>query len=265
MLILSASELYAHGAKVGPVTVATVDADSHCVMCGAYLPAGSAATAVDKHTFSSAFNNRLDLRALSGRYVCGYCQALWGKDWLQKYSKTYATLDGVWKFASNEHQAAFFLRPPEPPFAVIFSTRQQQHMIWRTPVSQSNELYTVRVDGDLLSIRQKRLMDGLAAYNHLLSIMATTPHPVTGKKLKPPAALFSRELASSVMGSVRADVEELARSTGDDDAVATLNSLSMGEWFALNAIRNFDPDKPPEPARALNEDGTPIPKEPEAA
>lgn len=260
MLNLSASELYAAAAKVTPLSDGQVEQDSHCIMCGTYLPAGTAANLADKHTFDSAFNNRLDLRALSGKYVCGWCNALWGKDWLQKYSKTYATLDGVWKFASNEHQAAFFLNPPEPPFAAIFSTKQQQHMIWRTPVSHSRELYTVRVDGDLLTIRQAALLEGLAAYNHLLSVIATTPHPVTGKKLKPLVAIFSRELASSIMGTVLRQVEELARSTGDGPAVETLNSLSMGEWFALNTIRHYDPANPPQPARAMNEDGTPFPK-----
>lgn len=261
-MITHASELYATAARVEPIAHGTVNDDTYCVMCAAPLAAGAAANVLTKHTFDAAFNNRLDLRALTGKFVCGHCEALWTKDWLQKYSKTFATTDGVFKFASNDQQAAFLLNPPEPPFAAIFSTRQQQHMIWRTPVSLSREIYTVRVDGDLLTIRQAMLMEGLRAYQHAISVMANTPHPRTGRKLKPPAALFSRELAMSTMGSVRDDVIELLHSTGDTWVVDTLQGMGMGEWWALNVIRHYDPANPPayEPAigaGASNDDESP--------
>lgn len=251
-----ASALYARAAKVAPITRSIVEADSYCVMCSMPLVAGSAANPITKQTFDQAFNNRLDLRALSGRYVCGECEALWSKDWLQKYSRTFATSDKVYKFASNDQQAAFLLNPPEPPFAAIFSTRQQQHMIWRTPVSLSRELYTVRVDGDLLVIRQAALMDGLHAYNHALNVMANTPHPRTQRKLKPPAALFSRELAAATMGSLRSDVMELLEASGDTSVLDTLHGLRMGEWWALSVIRHYDPVNPPSYQPALGDDST---------
>jgi CRISPR type IV-associated protein Csf1 len=244
-MIETASALYAKAAKIVPTADATVESDSHCCMCGTLLPAGALANPLTKKTFNDAFNNRLDLRALSGKYVCGDCQSLWTKDWLQRYSKSFATSDNVYKFASNDQQAAFLLNPPEPPFAAIFSTRQQQHMIWRTPVSLSRELYTVRVDGDLLLIRQSVLMEGLRAYKHAMSVMANTPHPRTKRKLSGPAAIFDRELASSIMGSLRSDVIELLESNGDTWVIETLHAMSMGEWWALNVIRHYDPANPP--------------------
>lgn len=249
-MITYASELYATAAHVTPITRGVASEDSYCAMCGTPIPAGTAANPLTKNTFDPAFNNRLDLRALSGNCVCGHCEALWTKDWLQKYSKTFATADNVYKFASNDQQAAFLLNPPEPPFAAIFSTRQQQHMIWRTPVSLSREIYTVRVDGDLLVIRQKVLLEGLRAYQHALSVMANTPHPRSGRKLKPPAALFSRELGLATMGSLREDVIELLESVGDTWVIDTLHSMGMGEWWALNVVRHYDPNHPPayEPA-----------------
>lgn len=244
-MLLSSSALYRAAAKISPLTHGEVTQDSHCVMCAADLPAGTAANPLTKNTFDSAFNNRLDLRAPTGGYVCGDCEALWSKDWLQKYSKTFATQDNVYKFASNDQQAAFLLNPPAPPFCAIFSTRQQQHMIWRTPVSLSRELYTVRVDGDLLLIRQEVLMNGLRAYRHALAVMDTTPLARTGRKIKPPAALFDRGLALQIMGSVRRDAAELLRQTGDEWVIDTLNSMGMGEWWALNVIRHYDPQDPP--------------------
>lgn len=244
-MIQTASALYAHAAKLGPSTSTTVESDSHCVMCAAPLTAGSLANPLTKKTFNDAFNNRLDLRAMSGGYVCNDCQSLWTKDWLQRYSKTFATSDNVYKFASNDQQAAFLLNPPEPPFAAIFSTRQQQHMIWRTPVSLSRELYVVRVDGDVLTIRQAVLLEGLRAYKHAMGVMANTPHPRTKRKLTGPSAIFDRELAASIMGSMRSDVMELLESTGDHWVIETLHAMSMGEWWALNVIRHYDPANPP--------------------
>lgn len=243
--LLSASSLFRTAARLDPIAHGTVEEDSHCVMCGVPLPAGTAANALTKRTFTDAFNNLLDLRALSGRYVCGDCQALWSKDWLQKYSKTFACSEGVFKLASNDQIAAFLLRPPEPPFAAIFSNRQQQHMIWRTPVSLSQTFYTVRVDGDLLTIRQPNLLDALRALRHAEAIMATTPLARTGRKLRPPAAIFSRELAHQAMGTVREDVADLLRQTGDSAVIDLLEALSMGEWWALNVIRHYDPANPP--------------------
>lgn len=248
---LTSSALYARAAGLAPATVSVTTEDSHCAMCAAELPLGTPANPVTKKTFDDAFNNKLDLRARSGKYVCGHCEVLWSKDWLQKYSKTYACDAGVFKLASNEHLAGFFLAPPEPPFCAIFSTKQQQHLIWRTPVSLSRDYFFVRVDDEVLTIRRPHLMEGLRAFRHAEHVMATTPLKRMGRKLKPPAAIMSRELAVTIMGSVRHEVIELMRETGNDWVVSALHALSSGEWWALNAIRFSDADAPPPPAPAL--------------
>lgn len=251
MTVLTASALYARAARLTPATVGVTTEDSHCAMCAAVLPMGTPANPVTKKTFDDSFNNKLDLRARSGRYVCGDCEVLWAKDWLQKYSKTYACDRGVFKLASNEHLAGFFLDPPEPPFCAIFSTKQQQHMIWRTPVSLSRDFLFVRVDDEVVTIRRPVLMQGLAAFHHAERTMKTTALARTGRKLQPPAALMSRELATATMGALRTDVIELLRQTGDLWAIQALHALSIGEWWALNAMRHFDPEAPPAPESAL--------------
>ena len=251
-MITHASELYCAAAGISPCAHGVATEDSFCVMCGTSITAGSAANPLSKSTFDAAFNNRLDLRAPTGRYVCGACDSLWTTDWLQKYSKTFATSQGVYKFASNDQQAALLLNPPAPPFCVIFNTRQQQHMIWRTPVSLSRDFYVVRVDGDVLTIRQAKLLDAWRAYQHALTVMADTPLARTGRKLKPPAAIFDRELGHRAMGTLRTDVMELLTETGNAWVIDLLHGLSMGEWWALNVIRNYNPDSPPAYQLALS-------------
>lgn len=241
----SASSLYRVAAGLTPVGTAVVEHPDHCMMCAAALKPGDLANPVTKRTFTDAFNNTLDLRAPSGHHVCGDCQVLWRKDWLQKYSKTFACEQGVFKLASNEHLAGFLFNPPEPPFAAIFSTKQQQHMIWRTPLSLSRDLFVVRVDNDLLTIRQPLLLEALAAYRHAESIMAAVKPMGRTALLKAPAALFDRGLAHGQMGMLRPDVEALLRQVGEAWIIDLLHGLSMGEWWALNAVRHFDPDQPP--------------------
>lgn len=250
-MILTSSALYRTAARLQPATTAVTTSDSHCVMCAVALPMGTAANPVTKKTFDDAFNNKLDLRARrSGAYVCGDCEALWHPDWMQKYSKTFACADGVFKIASNEHLAAFLANPPEPPFCAIFSTKQQQHMIWRTPVSLSRDYITVRLDNELLTIRRPILLDGWRAYRHAESVMASTALARTGRKLKPPAALFSRELALPFL-ALRSDVAELMRETGNQWVIDQLALLSTGEWWGLGALRHIDPSAPPPHERAL--------------
>lgn len=250
-MIASSSQVYLSAAKLQPVGADRVETDTHCTMCAAPLPAGTMANKVVPATFGDAFNNKLDLRALSGTHVCGACQALWSKDWLQKYSKSYACAEGVFKLASNEDQAAFLLNPPEPPFVAILSTRQQQHMIWRTPVSMSQALFYVRMDGDILTIRRQHLMDALQAWKHTVDLMANTLPEGRKRPLKGPPAWIDRQLESSTTGMLREDVEDLLRQVGDTWAIDQLNSLSVGEWWALNIVNRFDPMAPPPRRNAL--------------
>lgn len=244
MMTLSSSALYRSAAGLKPAASGSTTVDSHCVMCAAPLPMGTIATPVDKNTFGSGFNNTLDLRARTGRYVCGDCEPLWCQDWMQKYSKTFACEAGVFKLASNEHLAGFLANPPEPPFCAIFSTKQQQHMIWRTPVSLSKDYFVVRLDSELLTIRRPLLMEAWRAFRHAESVMASTALTRTGRKLKPPAAIFSRELATPVVG-LRSDVEDLLRETGNGWVIDVLARLLIGEWWGLGALRHFDPASPP--------------------
>lgn len=250
-MIRSSSQVYLAAAKLAPIGSDVVAADTHCTMCAAPIAAGELANKVVPSTFGDAFNNKLDLRAISGTHVCGACQALWSKDWLQKYSKSYACSEGVFKLASNEDQAAFLLNPPEAPFVAILSTRQQQHMIWRTPVSLSRELFYVRLDGDILEIRRKVLMDALDAWRHVAELMANTIPEGRKRPLKGPPAWIDRQLESSQTGMLRTDVEDLLRQVGETWAIDRFNALTIGEWWALNIINRFDPQNPPPRRNAL--------------
>lgn len=251
MDLISPSAIYRDAAGLTPSGADVVPEDTHCVMCAGSIAAGALAHKVTHKSFDDAFNNKLDLKAMTGTHICGDCDVLWTKDWMQRYSKSFACNEGVFSLAKNEDLCALVLNPPQPPFVAIFSTKQQQHMIWRTPVSYSRDYFFVRVDGDVVTIRRPLVLSALKAYHKAEEVMATVKPEGRATFLKPPAALFSRELASSKMGQLRADVEALLRQTGHEAIIEELHALGIGEWWALNALRFADLENPPDWRNAM--------------
>lgn len=223
--------------------------DCTCVMCSAKLELGDLINAIDKTTFGESFNNKLDMHE-PGDVLCGDCAALWARDFLMKYSKSYATTEGVFKLASNEDIQAFILTPPAPPFVAVYNTRQQQHMIWRTPLCLSNAMLTLRLDDEILHIDRVKVIRAVGAWQRTLARMKEL-----GFKGMP--AYPERTLSSRATGSIRDDVAE--RIAGDSEMgandIAALRSLRVGEWWAMCALNKVDVDEPttwPQPVKLLS-------------
>ncbi|WP_234305498.1 type IV CRISPR-associated protein Csf1 [Diaphorobacter sp. J5-51] len=233
----TSSQLFRRAAGIDPQG-SPAPRDCKCAMCAAQLKAGDPVNAIGKDTFGESFNNKLDIHE-AGDVLCGDCAALWQRDFLMKYSKTYATPSGVFKLASNEDIQAFILTPPRPPFVAVYNTRQQQHMIWRTPLCLSNEVLIVRLDDEILHIDRDKVLRAVSAWQRTLARMKEL-----GFKGLP--AYPERTLSSRATGSIRDDVAE--RISGDSEAgardIETLRSLRVGEWWAMCAINKVDLDSP---------------------
>lgn len=233
----TASQLFRRAAGIAPQGV-PAPRDCKCAMCSAALKAGESVNALDKDTFGESFNNKLDIHE-DGDVLCGDCAALWQRDFLMKYSKTYATEQGVYKLASNEDIQAFILTPPRPPFVAVYNTRQQQHMIWRTPLCLSADVLTVRLDDEVLHIRRALVLRAVGAWQRTLAKMKEL-----GFKGMP--AYPERTLSSRSTGSIREDVAERLSQEGPACAqdIETLRSLRVAEWWAMCAINKIDLDTP---------------------
>ncbi|HEU0198312.1 MAG TPA: type IV CRISPR-associated protein Csf1 [Nevskiaceae bacterium] len=247
--IPSASELYMRAAHREPLTDCVVESDTHCIMCGTALPAGTPAASHELYQKITGreFNNGFDLRNRGGTHVCGYCAVMLerGDEWTKNLKASYVTRDGVFGFGSVTGCASLFLNPPEPPFAVALGTRQKQHILWFTPVSLSREFYSIRVDESMLEVCQQRFLAGLAAYRRLEAAMAQIPSPITGKVLrgapihKPSGKLQFKRMtgvAGTNYGSPREDVRAFAMAVGESAAVETLDQMSMGERLGLALV-----------------------------
>ncbi len=250
----TSSQLFRRAAGVKPQGSAAAR-DCSCIMCGARLKEGDAVNPIENDTFGESFNNKLDMHE-KGDVVCGDCAALWQRDFLMKYSKTYATQDGVYKLASNEDIQAFILQPPQTPFVAVYNTRQQQHMIWRTPVCLSSDVLIVRLDDELLHIRRALLIKAVGAWQRTLAAMKEL-----GFKGMP--AYPERTLSSRATGSIREDVAERLSKHSEACAqdIATLKALRVGEWWGMCAINKVDvgaPETWPMPVKLLSPAKIPV-------
>lgn len=227
------SQLWArtlHKAPSGPIWTGT---QTTCILCGDTVKPGDPAIAA-KEAINESFNNKLDCHE-PGDAVCGYCNVLWEREWMQANSKSYAIDgEGVFRLASHEDMASFVLNPPTGPYVAIYNTRQQQHMIWRTPVTMpDSRMLQVRVDDDIVTVDRERV---LAAHTHWQYATRT----LQDHYKKPQGQPYL--LAYQILGKAHAGNRKLVMEHDEQgkQAIAFLDTLTWGDWWMFASIRNID-------------------------
>lgn len=144
----------ARDASKAPVTAPPpIPEASHCTLCAAELPAGSPALPWSP---GASFNNWGDLQPTT--HICQDCiPLLKGSTFLQQYAKGVVSQGRWYRFHTNNEIAYWALNPPEPPFIMFFGTAKMHHIIWRTPVSLSRELFQIRFGEQVFVIRHALL------------------------------------------------------------------------------------------------------------
>ncbi|RQZ31660.1 hypothetical protein DIE14_01745 [Burkholderia sp. Bp9017] len=215
-------------------------------MCGHIYLAGEPVMPFEP---DASFTDYGALRSGASRVICGWCAATWNLDFTQRYTKSVICDEGVFPAASNEHIAYWLLNPPEGQWLFLQSDQKRQHVVWRTPVNVSREVFTVRYGEVLLTVRRKFLEEGTAAARRLAAA-ATANRKGRGAALKNPFVRLSRDLTDPAHGAIRGDLYELA---GQDaqvkDDIALIHSLTAGEIWGLTATL-YAPD-PQRPERKL--------------
>lgn len=215
--------------------------DATCITCGAPIKAGELARKAHRY-MTASFNNKHHVR--SGKYICGCCSAIWTNEWMKENERAKSVSiesEGLFNFKTGEDIAWLMLSPPQNPYVAIHSTRKQAHMVWRTPVAMPSERFIkLRMNEDMLIIDRDRLLDGVRAYRRANEIIKSTG------KAKGVIAITSPKLADSMAGSLIESNARLVIAQGKEGAalIQTLRSLSMGEWWALTAVRHVDLDNP---------------------
>jgi CRISPR type IV-associated protein Csf1 len=247
MNTVSPSRLFREAAGIASKGELEMPDDGCCAQCAAPIRRGEPAASTALWIARESFNNKIDLGAPESPYVCGDCCALYHKDFLQKYSKSYACRDGVFRLASNAEQSWFLLHPPEPPFIALISDTQQQHLIWRAPVNWSTAQVKVRMGDRVLLLRRPVLLRAVEAVARCGAAMERA-----GIKGRHPFQKLDRELGNMEGSAIRQDVRRLA--AGDTALAADLalfEALSMGELWGLTVLIFTDPSSIVEPTRIL--------------
>lgn len=136
--------------------------EEHCVYCGVHLQTKDLACLVGK--FNSYFNDNAHLANPSGKYACAACDAVTSQAALNLTGKgVFALNSPKIPFAKREDVCAALLNPPDAPFIMCYATAKNQHMVWRSPVNYSKDMYYVKVGLRSLKIRRLVLIEAVKA------------------------------------------------------------------------------------------------------
>lgn len=164
----SPSRFVCEALGIQPVTSRKLKTDGACTMCGVEMTAGEECAPFAPE---AGFNDYASLKRPGDGIICGHCAALWTKARLMGLQSFVATEHQVYDLGNPGIRSAALLSPPDPPFLFVLGTMskpQFQHLIWRTPLSLSKDLFTVRLGGSLMQIRPRVVKEAVAASQQLL-------------------------------------------------------------------------------------------------
>ena len=149
MSIISASKIAIEALGLKPVGSVSPE-DTLCAVCGCEIKKGDLYD--EDMVLPESFTNYSSLANPSGKHRCGNCTAVMTrKEFQMGWSTSIMSEEGYFQLLRKEHRAWFLLNPPEPPFAIGIQVSQQQHIIWRAPVSLSKDIIFMRI-GEQLSL-----------------------------------------------------------------------------------------------------------------
>lgn len=225
---------------IGPLVA---KADDTCALCCGPIYAGEPVDLTS--TLGASFNNKADAAHKNGTLICGACNAVSERHWMERLSKAYVTADGVFKLASNPDQAYFILNAPKPPYVAYLSDGKMQHLIWRSTMTVDHDLTYIRLGERQLSFSRSKVKEALATANQVIKFMARS-----GAKGKTPFANYNRELETPQATRIRPDVLQACET--DPVMLAAcdqLEALTIGEYWALGILLLTDPEKIEKPIR----------------
>jgi len=240
---ITSSELIARAVGIQP-TGTPAESAGVCALCGAEIKEGDLASPL---ALGPSFMDDLYMACRGSKVVCGWCGPHLTKQGIV------ATGFGVFSLAEGSRPfrkwgdiAKAITDPPPPPFVMVYSNAQQQHMAWRAPVNWSRDQFYVRVGLRDLKIRHRFLED--AAQACILLGKAITEarlkrtkskklSKVAKKTLPNPFVYMSSDLKDISHARVVPMAFEVAqKSPVLQEALDKVQRLTLGESWALRFI-----------------------------
>lgn len=230
------SDLALEALQVSPEGIPYGGDATACSHCGKPIQHGDLHTPVSVGQF---FSDTRDLAAFTG-IVCGGCAVLRRKKAMNGLSYAVLTKDGIFPIAKDAHKAWLFLDPPEPPLIAVHTSATMQHLVWRTPVSLSKDLISLRRGGDLFTIRPPMIKAAITAAKALQERrLASEP-----KAILSPYAVVDRKLRDANHGKLSPKAVEAMT----QEERNLFYALTPGEVWALTHLLTKTPPTPEKPA-----------------
>ena len=237
---MTASELVCRQAGLNPQG-AIGTTETFCLMCGRIIHSGE-----HRSTFrpSSSFMDSPELCARDkSTQVCGYCVHLTNKSLMLKTQLVCVTQEHVIPAAKLVHKKWLLLNPPEPPFVFLQTETKLSHMIWRTPITVSRNLWYVRLGGRQLTVRLPLVKKALERFKRIAErFEASKPT----QKLRHPFTSLDFELRDLNAWHIRHDVKPYLHV----EDFNCITKLRPGEYWALAILSTKQ--EPEEPENKLN-------------
>jgi CRISPR type IV-associated protein Csf1 len=237
---MTASELVCRQAGLCPQG-AIESTTEICVMCGRLINPGEHRS---KFQPSSSFMDAPELCARDkSTKLCGYCVHLTAKELMLKTQLVCVTSDRVIPAAKVAHKKWLLLHPPDPPFVFLQTDTKLSHMIWRTPITLSQDLWYVRLGGRQLTVRLPLVKKALQSFKQIVQeFEASNPQ----KKLRHPFTSLDFALRDPNAWRIRRDVTPFL----DADDSELIMTLRPGEYWALAILSA--PQEPENPENTFN-------------
>jgi len=152
---------------------------------------------------------------------------------MQKTQHACITRDHILPFHKLTHKKWLLLHPPEPPFVVLQSDAKLAHMVWRTPVTISKDLWYVRLGKRQLIVRMPLVRAALECFasvaDRFASVQPQTKKGAAPPRLLSPFATLGYNLDDLDLWRIRSDVRPYLNSNDFDQ----IHKLRLGEYWAL--------------------------------
>ena len=230
---MTASELYCRQAGLRPVGM-DAEAQTTCVFCGATIAQGEPCSHFRP---DDGFTNGPDLcaRDRSRDILCGYCVHLKNAELMTKTQNVCITAHDLVPMSKLEHKKWLLLNPPDPPFVVVQSDTKRAHLIWRTPVTVSKELWYVRLGRRQLMVRMPLIREAVQRFSAIAARFADA-QPAQKKQqrypLRSPFTSLGYGLDEMDFWRLRSDVEPYL----SKEDVDLIYKLRPGEYWALAVL-----------------------------
>lgn len=242
--MISPSRLARQALGLAPAGFAHEGEATHCALCRGAIAPGEPSAPVE---FSNAFTDWASVGD-TGR-ACGDCEATTPQPVLRNLQRVVITERGLYPIGTDDHRAWFLLTPPDPPFAVVVSTRSATaafHLHWKAPVTLDRNLIVVQLDDQALYIRHPILLLALEACRRVANgLQAARPESRRRERLNHPFVVLDRSVSEPAHGALHPDVALLGPEHADD--LRLLRRLWPGELWALATLAKANPPTPTQP------------------